>query len=74
MIVYVCCRGEVAEVVSMSSWRLNRQHLRCGAGGPLPDPPRTLGVPLAPLSRLIAANTTWMARTSGLIAIVAKEE
>ena len=75
MIANVCCHGEVAEAVLMSSLRLDRQQWHCGVGGPLPAPPsHVLGVPLAPLSRLIAANTAWMARALHLVATVAKEE
>ncbi len=74
MILYVRRRGEVAEAVSMSSSRLDEQRWHCGAGGPLPCHPRTLVIPLALLSHSIAANTASMARTSHLVAAVAKEE
>ena len=74
MIVYVCCRGEVAEAVSMSSLRLDGQCWHAERVAPCPPPPRALGNPLAPISCPIAANTTWMARTLRLVAAVAKEE
>jgi hypothetical protein len=78
MIAYdVLRRWEVAEAVSMSSVLLahRRAALALWRGRPLaPLPPRALVVPLALLSRSIAADTGSMARVSRLVAAVAKEE